>query len=131
MLASFAGYYAENYFRNLQGYQTRDYETLMWSLDWNEARGIESRFSWDYLAGRKIQTVHAVLETKAEQLVVANWSAIAVLAKSLLDKQWEPKKALRSGAQWSDAAMAKYVLGEEIVEILSGLGINAVCVQEC
>jgi len=131
ILASFAGCYAENHFRNLQGYQVRDYATIMGSLDWNEARGIEGRFSWDYLAGRIIPTVHASLEAQAEQLAVANWPAIAALARALLDKEWEPKKALKSGARWSEAAMAKYLLGEEIVEILAPLGINATCVQQC
>jgi hypothetical protein len=131
VLASFAGCYAENYFRRQQGYPERDYETLTWSLDWREARGIEGRFSWDYLAGRIIPTVHTILEAKAEQLVAANWPVIAALAKALLDKPWEPKKDLKSGAQWSNAAMAKYLLGEEIVEILRPLGINATWVQEC
>ncbi len=131
VLASFAGCYAENYFRSLQGYQVRDYQTIMGSLDWNEARGIEGRFSWGYLADGNIQTVHPALEAQAELIVTANWSAIAALARALLDKEWEPKKALKSGAQWSDAALAKYLLGEEIVEILGRLGIKASCVQEC
>jgi len=131
ILASFAGCYAENHFRRQEGYPVRDYDTLMGSLDWNEARGIEGRFSWEYLAGGTIQMVHPLLEAKAEQLAAANWPAIAALAKALLDKPWEQKKALKSGGQWSNAAMAKYLPGEEIVEILGGLGINATCVQEC
>jgi hypothetical protein len=119
VLTSFAGFYSENRFRSLQGYQLQDYETLREGLDWKEAREIESKFSDAYLAGRYIQTVHTALEAQADQLVMGNWPAIAALAKALLDKQWEPKKPLKSGDQWSDAALAKYLSGEEIVEILS------------
>jgi hypothetical protein len=131
VLASFAGCYAENHFRRLQGYQERDHETISWSLDWNEARRLVSRFSGDYLGSRTIPEVNSFLEVRAEGLIAPNWLAITRLAEALLDKEWEPKKALKSGAKWSDAAMAKYLFGEEIIEILSGLGITATCVQQC
>jgi hypothetical protein len=130
VLASFAGCYAENYFRREQGYNVRDYETISGSLDWREARGIEGRFSWDYLAGRGIKGVHEILEAQTQELVAANWSVIEQLAMELLKKEWEPKKALKTGAQWSNAEHAKYLLGHEIVEILSGLDINATCEEE-
>jgi hypothetical protein len=40
-----------------------------------------------------------------------------------------PQKTLENGDAWSDAAMAKYLLGEEIVEILTRFGIHATCVE--
>jgi len=131
VLASFAGCYAENYFRRKLGYRERGHEEITWSLDWKEARGIEGRFSWDYLAGRGIKEVHESLETRAQELVAANWSVVKRLAADPLNREWEPKKALKSGARWSDADMAKYLLGHEIVAILGGIGINATSVQEC
>ena len=110
----------------------RDYETISGSLDWREARGMEGRLSWGYLAGRTIKDViHPLLEARAEQLVAANWTVIERLAAELLRKEWEPKKALKSGAEWSNAELAKYLFGDEIVEVLSGLDINATCVEEC
>jgi len=131
IVASFAGCYAENYFRNLRGYQVRDYWTIQWSLDWKEARGIEGQLSHGYLAGRIIPTVHTVLENRAEQLVAEKWPGIEGLAQALLSKPWEPLKAFKSGTQWSEAAMAKYVIGDEIVEILGRFDVTAQCVQEC
>jgi hypothetical protein len=127
IIASFAGCYAENHFRGLYGSELRDYLTVMWSLDWKEARGIESRLSYEYLAGRNIPTVHDALEQRAQQLVVQNWSAIECLAQVLLSKEWESRKVFKSGTQWSEAAMAKYVLRDEIVTILARFGINAKC----
>jgi len=131
ILASFAGCYAENYFRKGQGYRMRDYDVISGSLDWREARGIEGKFSWDYLAGKGIRGVHEILEVKAQELVVANWPIIEHLAVGLLKQEWEPKRALKSEAQWSKAELAKYLLGHKIVEILSDLGIAATCVEEC
>ena len=131
VLASFAGCYAENFFRGLHGYQIRDQETITWSLDWNEARAMEGSFSWDYLGSRTVQVVHSLLEVRAQGLIAANWLTIAKLAEALLIKEWEPKRTLKSGAQWSNATTAKYLLGEEIVKILGGLGINASFVTEC
>ena len=64
IIASFAGCYAENYFRNLRGYQVRDYWTIQWSLDWKEARGIEGQFSDVYRGGRIIPTVHTCWKIK-------------------------------------------------------------------
>jgi hypothetical protein len=81
VLASFAGCYAENCFRRLRGYQERDYQTIMGSLDWIEARGIEGRFSWEYLGDRTILMVHEVLEARASDLVEANWPVISRLAR--------------------------------------------------
>lgn len=131
VLASFAGCYAENYFRRQRGYRERDHEAITWSLDWNEARGIEGRFSWDYLADRTINDVHTLLEARAEQVVAMNWSVIERLAAALLKKDWAPKKALKSRGHWSNAEFAKCLSGDEIVEILSDLGINTRCVEEC
>ena len=72
-----------------------------------------------------------VLENQAEQLVAENWPAIEGLANALLSKQLEPLKPFESGTQWSEAAMAKYVTGDEIVEILGRFDVTAQCVQEC
>jgi len=131
ILASFAGCYAENYFRKEQGYRVRDYDAISGSLDWHEARGIEGRFSWDYLAGKGISGVHKILEAKAQDIVVANWAIVERLAVELLKREWEPKRALKSGALWSNAELAKYLFGHKIVEILSDLAISATCVEEC
>jgi len=127
ILASFAGFYAENHFRKMRGHQPRDYEILRQSLDWQEARSIEGLLSDTYLAGRSVSTVHKALEERAEQLVAQNWPVIERVAQALLDKRWEPRKPLRSNFQWSGSGMAKYVIGEEIVEILVDSGITADC----
>jgi len=71
------------------------------------------------------------LEQRSEELVTENWPAIEVLAQALLEKSWEPLKPLRSGAQWSNQAMAKYVTRDEAFNYLNDSGSAAVCVFEC
>jgi len=75
--------------------------------------------------------VQSDLKEQAILAVAANWPAIESLAQELLSRQWERKKALNSGGKWSDAEMAKYLLGDEIVTLLIPFGINAVCVETC
>lgn len=73
----------------------------------------------------------SILEAKAQDIVVANWAVVERLAVELLKREWEPKRALKSGALWSNAKSAKYLFGHKIVEILSDLAISATCVEEC
>jgi len=87
VVASFVGCYAENHFRRLHGYAERDYEMLMGSLDWAEARKLECLFSDEYRAGRMLSTVQNELETRAEQSVAAKWTAIEGLAQVLMMKE--------------------------------------------
>jgi hypothetical protein len=131
ILTTFAGCYAENYFRESEGYRARDYATIIGSGDWFEAREIESAFSDEYRAGRIVAVVQEILERRSMQLVAENWPAIDALAKVLIANEWQALKPLKSGGRWSKAAMAKYVTGAELVQILTRCGIEAVCVTEC
>ena len=124
ILASFAGFYAEKRLRAISGSQARDYFAVIWSTDWKEARALEGKFSLAYLGNRNIHAVNDELEAKAEEIIAQYWPAIDALAKILLGREWEPKKRLKSGTQWSESETAKYVTGEEVAHILAGLGIT-------
>lgn len=113
ILASFAGFYAEKRLRAMCGYKPRDFFAVIWSSDWTEARRIEKLFSDNYLAGRTIPGVQETLEVRAEQLVAQYWSPVEALAQTLLSRDWEPKKPLKSGTQWSESEEAKHVAGQE------------------
>lgn len=128
VLASFAGFYAEKRLRSMRGFRPRDYFGVIWSTDWKEARALEGKFSFGYLGDRNIQAVHDELEAKAEEIIAQYWPAIEALAQTLLGRDWEPKKPFESGTQWSESERAKYVTGEEVVDVLAGLDIMAQCV---
>jgi hypothetical protein len=124
-LASFAGFYAEKRLRSMRGFQPREYLGVTWSTDWKEARALEAKFSNAYLGNKSIPAVHGELEKKAEEIVAQCWPAIEKVAKTLLARNWEPKKAFESGTEWSESANAKYITGEELVAVFVGLGITA------
>jgi hypothetical protein len=86
---------------------------------------LEGKFSFGYLGDGNIQAVHDELEAKAEEIIAQYWPAIEALAQTLLGRDWEPKKPFESGTQWSESESAKYVTGEEVVDVLAGLGIMA------
>jgi hypothetical protein len=66
----------------------------------------------------------------AERIVDENWSLIKELAAELQSRTWEPIKQLPSKSQWwkDGDTMAKYVVGEEVIEILKAGGIPATLV---
>ncbi len=125
VLASFAGFCAEKRLRSLCGFQPRAYLGVIWSTDWKEARALEAKFSNAYLGDKSIPAVHEELEAKADEIVAQYWPAIEKVAKSLLERDWEPKKAFDSGMEWSESVNAKYIVGEELVSVFLGLGITA------
>lgn len=51
--------------------------------------------------------------------------AIEKVAKILLARNWEQKKAFESGTEWSESANAKYITGEELVTVFVGLQVMA------
>jgi hypothetical protein len=124
VVASFAGFYAEKRLRFMRGFHPREYFAVIWSTDWKEARALEGRFSFDYLGDRTIQAVHDELETKAQEMVAQHWPAIERIAEILLARDWEPMKPFESSTQWSESESAKYIIGDEMVRILAGLGIT-------
>ena len=125
VLASFAGFCAEKRLRSMRGFQPREYLGVIWSTDWKEARALEAKFSNAYLGDKSIPAVHEELEAKADEIVAQYWPAIEKVAKILLARNWEQKKAFESGTEWSESANAKYITGEELVTVFVGLGIAA------
>jgi len=104
------------------------------SLDWEEERCIVTKLSDAYLMGRSIPATQESLEQRSEELVGEKWSIIEEIASALLAKEWEPRKPLKSGDQWSKRSKqdtAKYVPGEEVVILLQGCGLSARCISEC
>jgi hypothetical protein len=131
ILASFAGFYAEQHFRQTYGYSPRDDFNVRCSSDWREARKTILKLSDHYLCGETLASVQVKLEHKSKQLVLGHWPAIADIAAALLEKQWETIRPLDSGARWSNEneTRAKYLVPDEIIERLARYGINAVVLE--
>ncbi len=131
ILAMYSGAFAQKAFCQKHGYSFPEELGVILGGDATEARGIETKFSWEYLGARSIPQVDAILQQESNQLVAAHWPAIEAVAEMLATRQWESLKPLKSGGEWSKASLAKYVSGEELVQILKRFNIDAVCVLEC
>jgi hypothetical protein len=130
IISTFAGHMAQQRLCKERSYRLRSFFEIIFSPDWIEARGMIGILSTSYWAGRGPEAVQQALEDASEQAVERNWSKIQTMARALLDRDWKPLKPLKSGQPWSAQAMAKYVVGEEVVAILSRLGIAA-RISEC
>jgi|SRR5271166_5403827 len=131
ILTTFAGCYAENHFRESQGYRLLSYYDILRSLDWFEARQLHGGFSEKYRAERTFEEVQKELEQRSQQLVALRWPSIDALTRTLLAKDWEPITPLKSGGEWSKAQEVKRLGGYEVVAELKRVGIDAMCVEEC
>lgn len=100
-------------------------------LDEQEARAILCELSLGSLSDGSVPATHGDLRKRSEQLVERYWFAIKALAVALLANDWEPQKPLKSGGKLSDAAIAKYLTGEEIVSLLANCEIAAACDPDC
>jgi len=83
------------------------------------------------LRGRGSGDVLKALEDDSEKIVLRYWTEIEAVAHAILAKSFEPLQPLKSGAHWSNRLEARCVPGVELVKILEGLGISALCVDEC
>jgi hypothetical protein len=129
VLASLAGFKAENELRRRFSYALRDQQEMIDSCDWREARPLVAKFSEGRFVSDNVGTLLRKFEDQAERLVVGCWPAIEDVAAALLQKEWEPLKPLNSGGLWShpDERTAKYLPSSEVVIILQGHGILATC----
>ena len=130
IVATFAGFKAQKHFCDESSHAPPpDYtEEIIPSPDWREARKLMCKLSNEYMSDENVEAVQRKLENRSEQLVNQNWQAVKTLAATLLAKDWEPLKPLKSGDQWSShGTTAKYVTGEEAANILGRCGIPAVC----
>ena len=133
IIATLAGFKAENHFRTKRSHPLRNEQAVIDSCDWRESRKMIPEFSDAYFLNENVGTILRKLEGRSEQLVGQQWAAIEALAKALLAKNWEPIKPLKSGGKWSHEmeTTAKYVPGKEAIGILAEHGITAVCHDDC
>lgn len=132
LTATFAGYYAEKQFREQRGYAVLDLEYWSyWSFDGGEARQLLSEISLENLTNGNVPATRTKLQAESKRLVERHWAAIEALAGVLLAKEWEYWKPLKSGASLSAATTAKYVRGQEVVDVLAQHGISAICDPHC
>ena len=131
VISTFAGWYAQKRFCALWSIGFPEANYLASTFDWCEARELLCGFSDEYMSGRNMFAVHGVLEGRAEELVALHWAIIETLAETLLVKQWEPLKPLKSGGRWSENTVAKYLAGDDVVAMLGQYGVKARCVSEC
>jgi hypothetical protein len=129
LTATFAGWYAQKRFCEESSITFA--QDLSMTCDWWEAHRILCDMSKAYSAEQNYATAHERLERRAETIVGERWTAVQALASALLAKEWASIKALESGGKWSEQATAKYVLGDDVVNILAGYGIPARCVSAC
>jgi hypothetical protein len=131
MLATFAGCYAQNRFCGANGYPALEDPARIGSGDWYEARRISIKLSDAYLADQGIKAAHESIERQSETLVAERWPIIETVAEALLAKDWEPVKPLKSGGRWASGELAKYLIGDEVINIVVRFGITATRVQDC
>jgi hypothetical protein len=117
VVAIFAGYYAERRFcRN------SSYSILEPPSEW-------FRLNCDGTDARKLAPPSDFydLMPEAERIVDEHWPLIKKLAVELQSRSWEAIKPLPSGFQWwnDGETMAKYIIGEELIPIMSAHGIAA------
>jgi len=131
IISTFAGCHAENRCRADLSFGALDELAVIWSLDWREARVMLLKMSDGYLANGGLNSVQMALETRSERAVKQSWHVITAVADALLAKEWEPIKPLRSGCQWSNQTMAKYLAGHEAAAILEQHAITATLTADC
>lgn len=131
ILSTFAGCFAQDRFCRDHGYPELEYLARIWSLDWKESRGISGKLSDAYLAGRSILATQEALEKRSEGLVTERWHVIEAVASTLLAKGLEPVKPLMSGSIWAKGTAARYLVGDEVIEIVARFGIAATRMPEC
>jgi hypothetical protein len=127
ILATLAGFMAENRYRTESSLPLRTEFEMILSLDWQEARNVLSQLSATYLAADTLDTLSLRLQQKTEMLVSVHWTAIKGLAANLLGKDPQPFKPLKSGTQWSQENIGMCVAGEEAISILRAYEITATC----
>jgi hypothetical protein len=115
--AMFGGYFAERRFC-----KENSYSILEPPKEWF---GCNSD-GWD-AAQLMPPSEYYPLMPEAERMVNANWPVIKKLAAELQARDWERIKSLGSNSQWwSDGeTLAKYVIGAELIEMLTARGIVA------
>ena len=126
ILATFAGFKAQEMFCLQYSLPFLDDSQVRYSLDWCDARSVMDKFSREYIRDDDLGILIDRLETRSKELVGKHWLAIKAMAAALLKKGWEPVKALSTGTEWSRAATAKYVTAEESASVLQLFGIAAV-----
>lgn len=131
IVATFAGFYAQGHFCEERSRPAPYQDWFLYSTDGLEARTMLCDLSLGSLSNGSVPATQTDLQERSEQLVGRHWVAIKALATALLAKDWEPQKPLKSGGKWSDAAVAKYLRGQEIVGLLAHCGIAAACDPDC
>jgi hypothetical protein len=130
IVAIYAGIAADRRFRVLNSYPVLDELHLIHSLDWKELGPLEGRLTDEYLRGRGVGFVDRLLQARADELVLANWTAIEGIVTELLAREWEPVGPLQETDQWSKAARAQHLSGEMLIQVLGRFGIAASCTEQ-
>jgi hypothetical protein len=128
ILSSFAGYWAAQRFCNEHSCSELLDPVPQTSRDWQDARKIIGELSEEYLTEKSLMTVQLRLEQESKRLVDQYWPPIEALAMSLLAKDPEPMRPLKTGERWSnETEPVRYMEGAEAAAILVSQGIAAIC----
>jgi hypothetical protein len=124
LLATFAGWYAQQRFCDLVGLVCPAFAHPGLSCDWWQAADILPKLAGGLATKDKF-------EQGSRVLVQQHWPVIEFLAADLLTREWEPVKDFASGWTWAKATEARYITGEEVVSLLAGRGIQTHVDSEC
>ena len=119
IVATLAGFRAENRFREERSYRERGELEVTLSPDGREARKLLMELQGEYFSNERKQG------NRLDSLIEQHWLTIKALATALLAKNPEPLQPLKSGATWSHQKTARYLVGNEVVSILVRCGIVA------
>lgn len=129
-IASFAGFKAEKRLRQERSYSPLYELGVTLSPDWVHAREAISKLSLNYPLGHDREMIRTELESVSDHLVAENWVVIQALAGCVLARNLMPFRPLTSMTEWSEATLARYLTGDELVRILKEYGVPAICVSD-
>jgi hypothetical protein len=128
ILSTEAGYWADVRFCEEHSLPGPDANGPVMYHDHFQSLEILKSLSARYLAGEDPKWVYVRLQNRSKRLVEQHWLAIKELAAALLAKESQPMRPLKTGKPWTHStAPARYLDGQEAVEVLARHGITAVC----
>jgi hypothetical protein len=128
LISTFAGFMAQARFCKGNGH--REYPN---AAGWPIPNSCDLAEARDVLLRQLLNCDLAKLGEETDGLIEQHWRAIEGLASTLLAKAFEELTCrFKNGKPWFEGSTtAKWIRGDEVVTILSQLGISASCVAEC
>jgi hypothetical protein len=128
LISTFAGFYAEQRCREQFGFWDCPENWLALGDGW-QANEIVGAISPKNLVEGNVFATADEAKRRSRYVVAEKWSAITRIAEAVMAKGWGPLPEFKPEDQWSKEATAKQLTGDEIVELLYHMGIQAACMS--